>query len=106
MILLQELSGSNSQEGLEGDGVYSLQNDLKTGYFNQNATGYYGDITVSAVVSLQKNYSYTQDGIAGPATFDLINRLLGRNLTHLLHQRKTQSSSDASNSENVGYLVS
>jgi peptidoglycan hydrolase-like protein with peptidoglycan-binding domain len=103
-------SGSSIlKKGMRGDGVYSLQNDLKKlGYFNQNATGYYGDITVSAVVSLQKSYGYTQDGIAGPATFGLINRLLGResNSSAASRGEDPRSGSNTSNSENVNYLVS
>lgn len=70
------------KKGMEGRGVVSLQNDLKElGYFNFDCTGYYGDITVSAVKELQAEHGYSQDGIAGKSTFSLIDRLLGRHST-------------------------
>lgn len=66
------------KKGMRGSEVKSLQNDLKKlGYFNATVTGYYGDITKSSVIKLQKGYGYTQDGIVGRNTGTLINRLLG-----------------------------
>ncbi|MDP5284092.1 NlpC/P60 family protein [Shouchella clausii] len=50
--------------------VTDLQNQLRSlGYFNQNATGYYGEVTRSAVREFQKNNGLSADGIAGPQTF-------------------------------------
>jgi peptidoglycan hydrolase-like protein with peptidoglycan-binding domain len=67
------------KNGMRGDAVTKLQKDLKTlGYFSVDVTGYYGDLTESAVKKLQKAYKYSQDGIAGKATFSLINELLGQ----------------------------
>lgn len=70
------------KKGMEGSTVISLQNDLSNlGYFNNKATGYYGEITQSAVKQLQKSYGYTQDGIAGPDTLLLLNKLKGKSQT-------------------------
>lgn len=66
------------KKGMQGNTVTKLQTDLKKlGYFNDNATGYYGDVTAAAVKKLQKKYGYAQDGIAGNNTIGLINKLLG-----------------------------
>lgn len=68
--------------GMQGSGVVALQNDLKKlGFFNGDCTGYYGELTANAVRKLQKKHGYTQDGIAGKSTFELIDRLLGRKAT-------------------------
>jgi peptidoglycan hydrolase-like protein with peptidoglycan-binding domain len=80
-------SGANGtspvlKKGMSGSGVVSLQNDLKQlGFFNEDCTGYYGDITENAVKSLQAKFGYTQDGIAGKSTFALIDKLLGRTVS-------------------------
>lgn len=72
-------SGSNALKmGAEGSTVLKLQQDLKgLGYLKANATGYYGDLTSSAVKNLQKQYGYAQDGIAGPKTLSLVTQLAG-----------------------------
>lgn len=65
--------------GMEGKAVKELQVNLKAlGYFNANATGYFGSITVNAVKSLQKKYGLSVDGIVGKNTFELIDRLLSK----------------------------
>jgi murein L,D-transpeptidase YcbB/YkuD len=65
--------------GMEGSEVTQLQNDLKKlGYFSTESTGYYGDITAEAVEKLQKDNGYIPDGIAGPDTYSLIDKLLKR----------------------------
>jgi len=66
------------KKGMSGSEVKQLQSDLKTlGYFNANTTGYFGSITYSSVIKLQKDYGYAQDGIVGRNTQALIDRLLG-----------------------------
>jgi len=66
------------KKGMSGSEVKQLQSDLKTlGYFNANTTGYFGSITYSSVMKLQREYGYTQDGIVGRNTQALIDRLLG-----------------------------
>lgn len=65
------------KKGMRGDDVTALQNNLKKlGYFSATPTGYYGDITVSSVKKLQKDYGLTADGIVGGNTSSLIAKLL------------------------------
>lgn len=65
------------KEGMKNNNVKRLQQDLKKlGYFNAEATGYYGTITVNSVKALQKDYGLLADGIAGKNTFGLIQKLL------------------------------
>ena len=67
------------KKGMQGSNVTALQSNLKKlGYFNTEPTGYFGDITEDSVISLQKYYKYSQDGIAGSSTLSLINNLLGK----------------------------
>jgi len=87
LSLIERLTGSTSdrgsgttsvlKKGARGNDVSSLQNNLKRlGYLNVNATGYYGDLTVAAVKKLQSQYGLEADGIAGPKTLSLIQRLM------------------------------
>lgn len=63
----------------ESSEVKALQKDLiKLGYLFSDATGYYGDLTDSAVRELQDDYGYEVDGIAGDMTLKLLDRLMGR----------------------------
>lgn len=65
------------KEGMSGSQVTSLQKDLKTlGYLSVSPTGYYGSLTEAAVKKLQGSNGLLQDGIAGPNTFSLINKML------------------------------
>lgn len=78
---LNSISQNSSviMKGSSGSRVTAFQKDLRNiGYFNMEPTGYFGDITMRAVKWVQKDYGYTQDGIAGKATFALIDKLLGR----------------------------
>ncbi len=70
------------KKGSRGSDVTKTQRDLKAlGYLSVDPTGYYGDLTTASVKKLQKAYGLYQDGIAGPNTFALINRLMGREST-------------------------
>jgi peptidoglycan hydrolase-like protein with peptidoglycan-binding domain len=56
----------NGDSGVE---VTRLQQDLaRLGYFNTNATGYFGSITQSAVEQFQRANGLAVDGIVGPVT--------------------------------------
>lgn len=67
------------KKGMSGFEVSKLQKDLKTlGFFNSNPTGYFGDITETAVINFQKRYNLQVDGVAGEQTFKQINKLLKR----------------------------
>lgn len=75
-------SGNIMMNGMRGDSVALLQKDLKQlGFMSISSTGYYGDITETAVKNLQKKYKLTIDGIAGPQTLGKIDKLLGREST-------------------------
>jgi peptidoglycan hydrolase-like protein with peptidoglycan-binding domain len=65
------------KKGMRSEEVKALQFDLiELGMLDANATGYYGELTYSAVRELQKKFGYVQDGIAGPATMTLVKRCL------------------------------
>lgn len=65
------------QKGMSGEQVVQLQKDLKRlGYFDEECTGYYGDVTKQAVMNLQGSQGYIKDGIAGSQTLSLIESLL------------------------------
>jgi N-acetylmuramoyl-L-alanine amidase len=47
------------QKGMSGEQVVQLQRDLKKlGYFQEECTGYYGDVTEQAVKKLQGSNGY------------------------------------------------
>lgn len=55
--------------GSNGEAVQTLQLKLKSlGYFSGTGTGYYGEVTRTAVIAFQKANGLTADGIAGPKT--------------------------------------
>lgn len=62
-------SSSYMSRGDSGYDVKQLQHRLTNmGYFNANATGYYGKLTAHAVKNFQEDCGLSADGIAGPAT--------------------------------------
>lgn len=74
-------SGKALESGMEDDSVLSLQKELKAlGFFDTDPTGYFGDITKSAVVKFQEKYGLEPDGIAGTATLNKIEALSGRKI--------------------------
>jgi hypothetical protein len=64
--------------GDSGSGVACLQELLqKTGYFNGSITGYFGVITCDAVIAFQRDHGLYADGIVGPQTLEVLNRVAG-----------------------------
>jgi peptidoglycan hydrolase-like protein with peptidoglycan-binding domain len=62
-------SSSYMSRGDSGYSVKQLQYRLANmGYFNANATGYYGKLTAHAVKNFQADCGLSADGVAGPAT--------------------------------------
>ncbi len=73
------------KNGIRGDDVYTLQEDLnKLGFMSVKPTGYYGSITEAAVQKMQKQYGLLTDGIAGKQTLGKLDSLMGRNATEAL----------------------
>lgn len=61
------------KQGMKSASVTTMQKKLKDlGYFNANATGFYGSITKEAVIAFQKKNGLTADGVAGSATLSLL----------------------------------
>ncbi|MDT8860344.1 peptidoglycan-binding protein [Alkalihalobacillus sp. MEB130] len=62
--------------GSSGSSVTNLQAQLRSvGVFNQEPTGYYGEITATAVRNFQRVHNLTADGIAGPKTISKLNEV-------------------------------
>ena len=60
--------------GMEGDDVYSLQVLLADyGYFYDEPTGFFGDLTEAALIDFQYDYGLEADGVAGPATISMLD---------------------------------
>lgn len=65
-------------EGARGEKVSLVQQALKqAGYFTEEVTGYFGNITKNAVSAFQKANALENVGAVGPKTAELLNRLLG-----------------------------
>lgn len=59
--------------GVEGKDVTALQQLLSIfGYFEEEATGFYGDLTYAAVVAFQEEHGLDPDGIVGPDTIQAL----------------------------------
>ncbi|MBQ9031223.1 MAG: peptidoglycan-binding protein [Parasporobacterium sp.] len=55
--------------GSSGDDVYALQQMLAAyGYFYDDPTGYFGDLTENALIQFQYDFGLDADGVAGPLT--------------------------------------
>lgn len=73
-----ELSKSDSavsllKPGMQGVAVAGMQRELRDrGFFAGSVTGYYGDLTLEAVKSFQKEAHLSQDGIVGEKTLELL----------------------------------
>ena len=63
---------------MSGQGVLVLQQHLEAlGYFTVEPTGYFGEVTESAVAAFQEQHGLTPDGIAGEKTLSMISSLAG-----------------------------
>ena len=64
------------KKGMQHDDIKLLQEELKNkGFFNNETTTYFGDITLNAVKSFQAAYGLSQDGIFGPGTYEVLKSL-------------------------------
>lgn len=94
--------------GCTGDDVKELQKNLNLlGYNAGTPDGIYGNGTKDAVISFQKTYGLSADGIAGTNTLDAINTTVNRKNKNILS--KGQVSSDVKDLQNnlisLGYLT-
>lgn len=65
--------------GMRGEEVLELQEKLqRLGYLKSNPDGDFGAETETAVKALQERYGMEPDGIAGGATWDILNRRRSR----------------------------
>ncbi|MFA9457618.1 peptidoglycan-binding protein [Halalkalibacter sp. AB-rgal2] len=79
--------------GSTGQAVTELQSQLRSvGVFNQDPTGYYGEITATSVRSFQRLHNLKVDGIAGPQTLS--------KLKEVSTNKNNNSNSNASNGNN------
>lgn len=90
-------SSSTMRLGQRGSNVTDLQQQLRTlGYFNQNPTGYYGEVTRNAVREFQRTNGLSVDGIAGPAT----QSKLKNNPSPVNKNQSTTNTGNSSNNNN------
>lgn len=65
------------KKGMSGSAVKTLQLNLKKlGFFSAAATGYFGDITVTAVKKFQKKYNIPATGVVASLTHSKLDSLL------------------------------
>jgi len=70
------------KKGDQSSEIVTAQSALKNlGFFNEVCTGYFGEVTEAAVIKFQRKYELDDDGILGPVTVSLLNKLSGENIT-------------------------
>lgn len=69
------------KKGMENRQVLLLQTHLaQLGFFDVEPTGYYGEITETAVKDFQRAYGLDADGIAGPDTLSRIDEIINNKI--------------------------
>ncbi|MDQ0257228.1 peptidoglycan hydrolase-like protein with peptidoglycan-binding domain [Evansella vedderi] len=64
------------QSGSRGDSVTELQSRLRVlGHFNQEPTGFFGDITRNAVIQFQRQWNLVDDGLVTQATWNKLEEV-------------------------------
>lgn len=80
-----------------GNDVVSLQKNLiKLGYLSTNATGYFGNATFNAVKKLQKDNGLSADGIVGPKTYSVLDKLVNKTASRGSEPSRPSTNSSAS----------
>ncbi|WP_053361428.1 cell wall hydrolase [Bacillus sp. FJAT-27251] len=70
--------------GSTGSDVTYVQSVLKKmGYFNTSTTGFYGNVTASAVEQFQQDFGIPATGQVGSQTAEMINNAV--NMAHVVH---------------------
>ena len=81
------------KNGSRGDNVKELQQTLnKLGYNCGKADGIAGNNTITQIKQLQRNNGLASDGMAGQATYDKINELLGEKVINKPSSNKSAQS--------------
>jgi len=76
----------------------------KLGFFNDECTGYFGEVTEKAVRDFQKKYDLGSDGVLGSTTISWINKKAGVNIK-LVGTSKMISSRKDTTKINVRYKI-
>ena len=94
-----ESTSSSMRVGTRGENVTELQQQLRTlGYFNQEPTGYYGEITKNAVMEFQRTNGISVDGIVGSGTQSTLNGSPASASTDSSSSSESTSSNNSSSS--------
>jgi peptidoglycan hydrolase-like protein with peptidoglycan-binding domain len=107
MVSASKAAARTLKVGSTGDDVKALQSNLNLlGYNAGTPDGIFGNDTKNAVISFQKTYGLSADGIAGTNTLDAISTTVNRKNKNILS--KGQVSNDVKNLQNnlisLGYL--
>lgn len=107
MVSASRAAARTLKVGSRGDDVKALQANLNLlGYNAGTPDGIFGNGTKNAVISFQKTYGLSADGIAGTNTLDAISTTVNRKNKNILS--KGQVSNDVKNLQNnlitLGYL--
>jgi len=85
-------AASNLKYGSRGTEVTALQDNLREiGLFSAKSTGYFGTITKSSVLKLQKKYGLAADGIVGPKTYKALNDALAAKKGNTIQKLSSRS---------------
>ncbi|HHW02085.1 MAG TPA: peptidoglycan-binding protein [Thermoanaerobacterales bacterium] len=77
MTYRQEFGSRILRRGMRGDDVRELQSKLQSlGYNVGPIDGIFGPLTEKAVKQFQKDNGLKVDGIVGPQTYDMLERLI------------------------------
>lgn len=79
------------QVGSRGSSVTELQQRLRVlGYFKQQPTGYFGDITKNALIQFQKDWNLVADGIVTQMTWDKLEEVSSVHMSHADNETETK----------------
>ena len=85
------------KQGMQGNEVKLLQTELKKlGYFKEEPSGFFGEITKQALMKYQKDRKFSVDGVAGPAVW---SALVGNDKLPGLTQKSTTSDTTVQNTD-------
>lgn len=97
------------REGMSGSTITTLQRNLNNlGFLKVKPTGYFGDLTTSAVKKLQHKYKLKEDGVVGKSTKKVISTLVANRNNKVnrgsILSREKSALTTSSNNKDVAYL--